>query len=49
MVLLLMDAITSAEEEASLEGPDREDGDGMLLQTGVDAWTFTSTAARSKQ
>jgi hypothetical protein len=47
--LLLLDVITSEEEEASLEGPDREDDDGMLLQTGVDGWTFTSTAACSKQ
>ena len=46
-----MDVITSAEEEeeTSVEGPDREDGDGMLLQTGVDGWTFTSTVACSKQ
>jgi hypothetical protein len=51
-MLLLLDVFTSAEEEeaASLEGPDREDGDGgILLQTGVDGWTFTSTAECSKQ
>jgi hypothetical protein len=45
MLLLLLDVFTSAEEETSSEGLDREDGDGMLLQTGVDGWTFISTAA----
>jgi len=40
-MLLSLNAFTSEEEETSLEGPDREDGDGMLLQTGVDGWTFT--------
>jgi len=49
MLLLELDVISSEEEETSLEGPDREDGDGMLLQTGVDEWTFTSTTACSKQ
>jgi len=44
-MLLSLDAFTSVEEETSLEGPDREDGDGMLLQTGVDGWTFISTVA----
>jgi hypothetical protein len=45
-----LDVITSEEEEeTSSEGPDREDGDGMLLQTGVDGLTFTSTTACSKQ
>jgi hypothetical protein len=50
-MLLLLDVITSAEEEeeTSLEGPDREDGDGMLSQTGVDGWTFTWIVACSKQ
>jgi hypothetical protein len=48
--LLLLDIFTKAEEEReSVEGPDREDGDEMLLQTGVDGWTFTTTAACSKQ
>jgi hypothetical protein len=52
MLLLLLDVFTIAkeEEEISSERPDREDGDGgMLLQTGVDGWTFTSTMACSKQ
>jgi len=45
-----LDVISSEEEEeTSLEGPDREVGDGMLLQTGVDGQTFTSTVACSKQ
>jgi hypothetical protein len=44
-MLLSLDAFTNVEEETSLEGPDREDGDGMLLQTGIDGWTLTSTAA----
>ena len=49
-MLSLVDTITSVEEEAvSLEGLDIEDGDGMLLQTGIDARTFIETTACSKQ
>jgi len=48
----LVDTITSVEEEeeaVSLEGLDIEDGDGMLLQTGIDGRTFIGTTACSKQ
>ena len=50
LLLLLLDVfIRVEEEEKTLEGSDKEDGDGMMLQTGVDGWTLTSTAACSKQ
>ena len=49
----LADTISSTEEEeveaVSLEGLDIEDGDGMLLQTGIDGRTFIGTTACSKQ
>ena len=54
-VLSLVDTISSTEEEeeeeeeVSLEGLDIEDGDGMLLQTGIDGRTFIGTTACSKQ
>ncbi len=51
-MLSLVDTITSVEEEeeaVSLEGLDIEDGDGMLLQTGIDGRIFIGTTACSKQ
>jgi hypothetical protein len=46
MLLLLDILISTDEEEESEEGTDRKDRDGMLLQTGVDGWTFTPMAAQ---